>query len=205
MKAGGEGRGARERPALVLASSSPRRSELLRSLGLEFTVRPVDLDETPAAGEEPREYVLRLAREKAAARVEPGEVVLAADTAVVLDGDLLGKPADAADAERMLGLLAGREHTVLTGVAVHAPGGGGKRAAVEVTRVEMAPLTESEIRWYVATGEPMDKAGAYAVQGLGALLVAAVFGSYTNVVGLPLPMVRRLFAELGYELLDFRA
>lgn len=189
---------------LVLASASPRRSRLLRSLGLTFTVRPVDLDETPLPGEEPRDYVLRLAREKARARAHPGELVLAADTVVVLDGALLGKPADAAEAVAMLGRLAGREHTVLTGVAACEPGAGGERSAVESSRVRIAPLGEAEIRWYVGTGEPLDKAGSYAVQGLGALFVEAVYGNYTNVVGLPLPAVRRLVAELGHELLGFR-
>lgn len=194
-------------PDLVLASASPRRSRLLQSLGLAFTVRPVDLDETPLPGEEPRPYVLRLAREKARARAATGELVLAADTTVVLDEELLGKPADPDEAAAMLGRLAGREHTVLTAVAVHEAGDGERtgreQAAVEVSRVRIAPLTPEEIRWYVATGEPLDKAGSYAVQGLGALFVEAVYGNYTNVVGLPLPTVRRLFARLGYDLLAF--
>jgi septum formation protein len=195
-------------PALVLASASPRRRELLSGLGVAFTVRPVDLDETPRPGEEPRDYVLRLAREKAAARVEPGELVLAADTIVVLDGDLLGKPRDEADARRMLSRIAGREHTVLTGVALLETTVEGGRAAptarVEASRVRMAAMSEAEVAWYVATGEPLDKAGSYAVQGLGALFVEEVFGNYTNVVGLPLPATRRLFAELGYDLRAFR-
>jgi septum formation protein len=203
-------------PALVLASASPRRRELLGGLGLAFTVRPVDLDETPLPGEEPRAYVLRLAREKAAARVrlgKPGELVLAADTIVVLDGDLLGKPRDEEDARRMLGRIAGREHTVLTGVALEetagAAGGevgrGATVAAVEVSRVRMAAMSPEQIAWYVTTGEPLDKAGSYAVQGLGALFVEEVFGNYTNVVGLPLPATYRLFAELGYDLRAFRS
>jgi septum formation protein len=177
---------------------------LLSGLGVAFTVRPVDLDETPRPGEEPRDYVLRLAREKAAARVEPGELVLAADTIVVLDGDLLGKPRDEGDARRMLARIAGREHTVLTGVALLETGGEGLAATVETSRVRMAAMSEAEIAWYVATGEPLDKAGSYAVQGLGALFVEEVFGNYTNVVGLPLPATRRLFAELGYDLRAFR-
>lgn len=167
-------------------------------------MRPAHLDETPLDGESPEVYVARLAGEKARAQARHGELVLAADTAVVLDGELLGKPTDAADGERMLGLLAGREHTVLTGVAVYEPSGGRERVGVEVSRVRMAPLTQAEVRWYVATGEPMDKAGSYAIQGLGALFVEAVDGNYTNVVGLPLPLVRRLLADLGRELLDFR-
>lgn len=177
-------------------------------LGLAFTVRAADVDETPRPGEPPRDYVLRLAVEKAAARAEPGELVLAADTVVVLDGDLLGKPCDEADARAMLARLAGREHAVYTGVALFEPdgGGAGRRAAAAATsRVRIAPLTEEEIRWYAATGEPLDKAGSYAVQGVGAMFVEEIFGNYTNVVGLPLPLTRQLFAELGYDLRDFQA
>jgi septum formation protein len=194
-------------PALVLASASPRRRELLGGLGLAFTVRPVDLDETPRPGEEPRAYVLRLAREKAAARVAAGELVLAADTIVVLDGDLLGKPRDEEEARRMLGRIAGREHTVLTGVALYEVREGEARrvATVAASRVRMAAMSAEEIAWYVATDEPLDKAGSYAVQGLGALFVEEVFGNYTNVVGLPLPATSRLFAELGYDLRAFRS
>jgi septum formation protein len=203
---------AADRPRLVLASASPRRRALLGSLGLDFTVRPVDLDETPSDGEPADDYVLRLAREKAAARVEDGELVLAADTVVVLDDDdggerLLGKPADAAEARRMLAGIAGRSHTVLTGVALVGPrGAGGRGAVAEVasTRVEMAAMAEAEIAWYVATGEPLDKAGSYAIQDLGAMYVERIEGNYTNVVGLPLPLVRRLFAEMGWELREFR-
>ena len=193
----------------MLASGSPRRRELLAGLGLRFTVRPPAVDETPLPGEEPDACVLRLARAKAGAdgggpAPPGGEIVLAADTVVVLEGELLGKPRDAADAARMLRRIAGREHEVLTGVAVRAPAAGGMAAGIERTRVSMAPLSEARVEWYVATGEPLDKAGAYAVQGLGSLLVEAVYGNYTNVVGLPLPLVARLFAELGYDLLDFR-
>lgn len=196
-------------PALVLASASPRRRELLSGLGAVFAVRPVDLDETPRPGEAPRDYVLRLAIEKAAggaaraASPDERELVLAADTTVVLDGEILGKPEDEADARRMLGRIAGREHTVLTGVALHEirEAGEPRRAStVETSRVRMAAMSEEEIAGYVATGEPLDKAGSYAVQGLGALFVEEVFGNYTNVVGLPLPATRRLFAELGYDL-----
>lgn len=189
---------------LVLASASPRRRELLAALGLDFEVRPVDLDETPLPGEAPPDYVTRLALAKASARVAPGEWVLAADTVVVIDGALLGKPAGPDEAREMLARLAGREHEVFTGVAVLHDGEPRRvAAAVERTAVRMASLSSAEIDWYVATGEPMDKAGAYAVQGLGALLVEAVFGNYTNVVGLPLPATRRLFAELGRELARF--
>ncbi|HSS50785.1 MAG TPA: Maf family protein [Thermoanaerobaculia bacterium] len=191
-------------PSLILASGSPRRRELLAGLGLRFTVRAVDLDETPGAGEPPEETVVRLAREKAAARAEPGELVLAADTVVVIDGELLGKPRDPEDARRMLARIAGREHTVLTGVALEEPGRGRRTSALERSQVRMASLTPAEVDWYVGTGEPLDKAGSYAIQGLGALLVEEVHGNYTIVVGLPLPLTRRLFRELGWELLDFR-
>lgn len=197
----------------MLASGSPRRRELLGSLGLGFTVRPVDLDESPRPGEEPRDYVLRLAQEKAEARAHAGELILAADTIVVLGGDLLGKPADPADARRMLAAIAGREHTVHTGVALFEPaadaagGAGGGRLAREIatSRVRMAPLSEEQIAWYVETREPLDKAGAYGIQGLGALFVEEISGNYTNVVGLPLPAVRRLFDRQGYDLRRFIA
>lgn len=188
-------------PELILASGSPRRRELLEGLGVRFKVRPVDLDESPLLGEAPGDYVLRLAIEKAAARVEPGELVLAADTTVVVDGEILGKPRDDDDACRMLRLLAGREHAVLTGIALH---GSGKAAEVDETLVRFAPLSPAEIDWYVATGEPRDKAGAYAIQGLGSLFVEGVEGSYSNVVGLPVPRMYRLFARLGYDLKAFR-
>jgi septum formation protein len=205
-------RAAASRPELVLASSSPRRRELLAGLGLVFRVRPVDLDETPRPGEAAEAYVLRLARQKAAARGEPAEVVLAADTVVTLDGELLGKPENPREARRMLARLAGREHRVLTGVALWEPEGESSRApsqgrrvwGVETTAVRMASLTGEEIDWYVATGEPLDKAGSYAVQGLGGLFVDAVHGNYTNVVGLPLPLTYRLFADLGWDLKDWR-
>jgi len=191
---------------LVLASASPRRRELLRGLGARFTARSTEIDETPRPGEVPAAYVLRLAQEKAAAAARPGELVLAADTTVVIDGEILGKPLDGADAQRMLRRLAGREHEVLTGVAVLevGPEGPGRAAAaVDRTAVRMAPLTSAEIAWYAATGEPLDKAGAYAIQGLGLLLVEAVAGNCSNVVGLPIPTVYRLFAELGYDLKAF--
>lgn len=186
---------------LVLASASPRRRELLGGLGLRFTVRAAEIDETPRPGEDPGAYVLRLAREKARAAARPGELVLAADTSVVVGGEILGKPRDGEDAARMLRLLSGREHEVLTGVAVVDMAGDGRLASgVDRTAVRMAPLSAEEIAWYVATGEPRDKAGAYAIQGLGSLFVEAVAGNYSNVVGLPVPLVYRLFAELGVDL-----
>jgi septum formation protein len=130
--------------------------------------------------------------------------VLAADTVVVIDGELLGKPRDPEDARRMLGRIAGREHIVLTGVALEERERDRRTSAVASTRVRMAALDPRQIEEYVATGEPLDKAGSYAVQGIGALFVEEIFGNYTNVVGLPLPLTWRLFRELGYELLDFR-
>jgi len=190
-------------PSLILASSSPRRRDLLAGLGLRFAVRPIEVDETPAPGEEARPYVLRLAKEKAAARLEPGELVLAADTVVVLDGEILGKPADEAEARAMLARLAGREHTVMTGIAL-ADGSDGARTAVEASRVRIAPMSAEEIAWYAATGETLDKAGSYAAQGIGAIFVAGIAGDYTNVVGLPLPATYRLFREAGHDLREFR-
>lgn len=196
-------------PRLVLASGSPRRRELLGSLDLAFRVRPVDLDESLRPGEEPEAYVRRLAREKARERGEAGELVLAADTVVVLGGRVLGKPRDEEEAVSMLGSLAGREHTVLTGVCLLRPesgaeGGAAEAHTVESSRVWIAPLSLERRRWYAGTGEPMDKAGSYAIQGLGAVFVERVEGNYTNVVGLPLPAVARLFEELGHDLLAFR-
>lgn len=202
-------------PRLVLASASPRRRELLGSLGLDFEIRPVDLDETPLPGERAEPYVARLAREKAAAALrlggaggsgsagaEPGELVLAADTVVVLEGELLGKPADEAEARAMLARLAGREHVVHTGVELLHDG---RRCSdIATTRVGIAPLDDATIAWYVGTGEPLDKAGSYAIQGLGNLFVGEIDGNYTNVVGLPLPTVYRLFRDLGLDLLAFR-
>jgi septum formation protein len=185
---------------LILASASPRRRELLAGLGLRFTVRAAGVDETPRPGEAPAAYVLRLAREKAAAVAGPNpELVLAADTSVVVDGEILGKPEDEEDTRRMLRRLSGREHEVLTGVAL-LESGGSEAFHVEISCVRMAALSEDEIAWYAATGEPRDKAGAYAVQGLGALFVETVRGNYSNVVGLPIPAVYRLFAALGYDL-----
>jgi septum formation protein len=190
----------RDHPTLVLASGSPRRIEMLRGLGLDPLVRPVDIDESPLDGEPARGYVSRLAHTKARERTEPGELILAADTTVVLDGELLGKPRHEAEARRMLGALAGRDHEVLTGVALFDVEAGELAEGIVSTRVRISPLSDEEIAWYVGTGEPMDKAGAYAIQGLGALLVESVEGNYTNVVGLPLPEVKRLFGRLGYDL-----
>jgi septum formation protein len=187
---------------LVLASQSPRRRELLASVGLAAEVRPANADESVRPGETPEAYVRRVARDKAeAVAVAPGELVLAADTAVVLEGTILGKPSDAGDARRMLRALSGRTHVVLT--AVHArsapPGGGPLAEGSEMvsTTVRFRPLADPEIDWYVATGEPLDKAGAYAVQGIGGALVLGVAGSVSNVVGLPLAETLALLTRLG--------
>ena len=177
---------------LVLASASPRRRELLGAAGVAFDVDAAHIDEARLVGEAPEAYVERIARLKAAtvARRHPQHPVLGADTVVVVDGGVLGKPVDAADAERMMGQLSGREHDVLTGIAV--VWGGEARAAVDRTRVWMRPLSDAQIRWYVASGEPLDKAGAYAIQGLASRFVTRIAGSYSNVVGLPVAAVLQL-------------
>ncbi len=175
-------------PGLVLASGSPRRRELLSQLGLTFATVAPDVDETPLPGERPIEMVRRLALAKAAAVA--GDPVLAADTTVEIDGEIFGKPLDADDARRMLRRLSGRAHKVHTGVAVRA----GSEVAVEVvtTIVTFVALQPAVIEWYVGTGEPLDKAGAYAIQGHGGIFVEHLRGSTSNVVGLPLTTVARL-------------
>jgi septum formation protein len=183
---------------LVLASRSPRRRELLASLGLALDVRPADADESVRPGEAARDYVLRVARAKA--RAVDGEIVLGADTSVVLRGEVLGKPADEADARRMLAALSGTTHEVLTGVCVRRPADGLELELVASTAVRFAPLGAEEIAWYVRTGEPLDKAGAYAIQGTGALFVLSVEGSVSNVVGLPLAETAALLRRAGLPL-----
>lgn len=190
------------RPRLVLASGSPRRRELLAGLGVEPTIRPVDIDESPRDGESAAGYVLRLAEEKAREQASPGELILAADTVVTLDGELLGKPEDEDDAKAMLRRLSGRTHQVLTGVAIFDPERGALDTEAVATDVTFGRMTDSDIDWYVASGEPMDKAGAYAIQGLGALFVGRITGNYSNVVGLPLPTVRSLLGRMGWEILN---
>jgi septum formation protein len=185
-------------PLVVLASSSPRRRELLSRLGVAFEVVSPEVDESWRAGERPVHYVRRLAREKAAVVDRPDAVVLAADTTVELDGEVLGKPADAADAAAMLARLAGRSHLVHTGVA--AAFGDRVVDGHSTTTVTLAALVEDDIAWYVATGEPLDKAGAYALQGVGGLFVTSIEGSASNVVGLPLHLVATLAGELGFHL-----
>lgn len=188
---------------LVLASGSPRRHDLLRSLGLDFEASVPVVDEHPLRDEHPRCYVLRLAREKALAVAGPGDVVLGADTTVVHGGAIIGKPSSPADARRILSRLEGETHTVLTGVAVVHEGESGVRVDVEIgsSEVRLAPMTEAEISAYVETGEPSDKAGAYALQGIGAMFVAEVRGSPTNVIGLPLHLAVRMLRRAGVEVL----
>ena len=188
---------------IVLASSSPRRRRLLRELGVAFSVRVPDVDERPLSGERPGPHVRRLALAKARAvarGLAPGcaaQWVVGADTVVALGGTILGKPRDAANAARMLSLLSGRTHDVFTGVALVPAVGGRARVAVVRSRVTMKPFDAATIRRYVAGGEPLDKAGAYAVQGRGRQLVASVGGSLTNVIGLPLERLGRLLASCG--------
>lgn len=186
---------------LILASASPRRQELLRAVGIPFTVEPADIDESPIVGESPRACAERLAREKADAihRVRPSDLVLGADTVVAFDGQILGKPQDAQDAARMLRALSGRTHEVITGVCVVVPGMA-PHVRSETTRVTMREVTESEIRDYVGTGEPMDKAGAYAIQGGAGRWITQVDGDYENVVGLPVGLVKRMLAGAGCSL-----
>lgn len=193
----------KEPEPLVLASGSPRRRALLQGLGVSFSIRPADLDESQLPGETPDQHVERLARDKAAAASRSNELVLAADTVVILDGEILGKPRDSAEARAMLERLAGRLHTVLTGVAVLDRRKERSAHGIARTEVRIATMTAREIAWYVDTGEPMDKAGAYAIQGLGALFVEAIEGNYSNVVGLPIPLTRSLFGQLGFDLRQF--
>lgn len=184
--------------ALVLASQSPRRRELLGLLGIAPEVRPALTDETPREGETPEAYVRRVAAEKAGAVA--GALVLAADTAVVLGGEVLGKPRDAGEARRMLRALSGRTHRVLTAVCVRRAAPPWLCEALVESQVDFAPLSEAQIDWYVATGEPLDKAGAYALQGAGGAFVRQVRGSVSNVVGLPLHEAAELLAKAGLPL-----
>lgn len=184
---------------IVLASASPRRSELLTSAGFRFSVDVADVDESPLAGENPEAYVLRVARAKARVvadrRRESGTIVLAADTTVAVDGEILAKPENDLDAIRMLQLLAGRVHDVFTGVVLLS--GGRELSEVVPTRVRLLPITFDEIHWYVRSGEPMGKAGAYGIQGRAARFVDWIEGSWSNVVGLPVATVYRLLRDLG--------
>jgi nucleoside triphosphate pyrophosphatase len=192
---------------IVLASASPRRAELLAAAGFSFDVVPPDVDERPHPGEGASEYVLRLARDKseeawrtladrrdsADGRLD-GRRVIGADTAVVADGMILGKPRDDDDARAMLLRLSGRGHEVITGVSVRSPAGA--IARLETTRVWFLPLTPDDLSWYIATGEGRDKAGAYAIQGLASRFIPRIEGSYSNVVGLPITLVLELLREV---------
>lgn len=200
---------------LILASGSPRRAELLRAAGFAFDVFVPDVDETRRDGEQAEEYVRRVSQDKSSAALRclradesdasqtdgrrNAEVIIAADTVVVVDGDILGKPRDDSDAASMLRRLSGRWHEVMTGVSVRA--GLRETGSVAVTRVQFAELTDTDIDWYVTSGETVDKAGAYAIQGLGSRFIPRIEGSYANVVGLPISLVQELLKRLerGYS------
>lgn len=188
---------------LVLASSSPRRSELLAALSLQFEVRSPDVDETRFPDETPATYVERIARAKAIAVAGSDEVTVAADTAVVFEGRVMGKPGHPEEARSMLRRLQGARHEVLTGLAVSSLGE--THSLVDATEVEMMSMTDEEIAAYVAGGEPMDKAGAYALQGEGGVFVMSVHGSPSTVVGLPIHQLPRLLGRVGVELSQFRS
>lgn len=187
-------------PRVILASQSPRRRELLTLVGIAHEVRPADINEDVRPGEHPHAYTERLAIEKAqviAAR-EPEAIVIAADTTVVIDRDILGKPVDAADARAMVRRLSGRSHVVMTGIAVARAGR--VASAVEEVGVTFRALTDDEIARYVATGEPMDKAGAYGIQGRAAMFIEEIKGSHSGIVGLPLCETALLLRDFGYPL-----
>jgi septum formation protein len=191
---------------LVLASASPRRQELLRNAGIPFVVQPTDIPEVPRPGEAPRAFAERMAREKALTvfRQRPDDFVLGADTIVIVDAEILGKPRDAADAVRMLHLLSGRRHQVTTGVCLVGPQPrtenqqletGFEDVRSETTIVTVAALSDDDIRSYISTNEPMDKAGAYAIQGRASRWIPYIDGDYFNVVGLPVALVYRMLRE----------
>jgi septum formation protein len=193
-----------QRMKLILASASPRRQDLLRAAGIAFTAQATNIPEIPREGEEPRAFAERLAREKAAAvaQAHPRNAVLGADTIVVVDGVILGKPTDAADAGRMLRMLSGRTHEVITAVCLIAPGprsGAGSEPDVrsETTQVTFSELRDDEIAFYIGSGEPMDKAGAYGIQGVASRWIPRIAGDYSNVVGLPVALVYRMLKEHG--------
>jgi len=186
---------------VILASASPRRRELLASIGIDFEVIPSHIPEVRAPGEAPEEYVARLSREKATevARRHPSQWIIAADTTVLLGDELLEKPVDAEDAKRMLATIAGRTHIVYTGVTVQNHERDYRDTRVAESEVRMLPLGARDIEWYVATGEPLDKAGAYAVQGIGAMFIDSIHGSYTNVVGLPLALLFQMLRKADLD------
>jgi septum formation protein len=184
---------------LVLASASPRRQDLLRAAGISCIVQPTNIPEDVRPGESARACAERLAQEKTlfVATQRPGVVVLGADTIVVVDGEMLGKPADAEDAKRMLRMLSAREHEVITGVCLAGPGFIDVRS--ESTRVTMSALSQQDLDFYVSSGEPMDKAGAYAIQGIASRWIPRIEGDYANVVGLPVALVYLLMREHGVD------
>ncbi|MEO6487733.1 MAG: Maf family protein [Thermoanaerobaculia bacterium] len=185
----------------ILASSSPRRRQLLASIGAAFDVIASNVPEEHQRGEAPQDYVARLSRDKAQAVASQhrDRWVIAADTTVVLVGELLEKPADKADAVRMLAALAGKTHFVFTGVTIENDARNYRDTQVAETEVRILPLSSADIEWYVATGEPMDKAGAYAAQGIGAVFIDSIHGSYTNVVGLPLALLFQMLRKAGLD------
>jgi septum formation protein len=185
----------------ILASASPRRRELLASIGLTFEVIPSHVPEVRSEHESPEEYVARLSREKAEAiaNLHPDDWVIAADTTVLLGEELLEKPLDDADARRMLATIAGRTHIVYTGVTLQNVAHGWCETRLAESEVRMLPLSSEDIVWYVKTGEPLDKAGAYAVQGIGAMFIDSIHGSYTSVVGLPLATLFQMLRKAGLD------
>ena len=185
----------------ILASSSPRRRELLGSIGVDFEVIPSHIPEERGEGETPEEYVARLSREKAhaIAAKHPDRWIIAADTTVALDDLVLEKPIDPEDAKRMLKTIAGKTHVVYTGVTLLNVAKQWQETRVAESEVRMLPLDARDIDWYVATGEPLDKAGAYAVQGIGAMFIDSIHGSYTNVVGLPLATLFQMMRKAGID------
>ena len=191
----------------ILASSSPRRRQLLESIGLDFEVLPSHVPEVHTPGEAPEEYVARLSRDKAhaIATAQPSQWVIAADTTVFLGDQLLEKPVDGADAARMLATIAGQTHIVYTGVTLENVEREWRDTRVAETEVRMLPLSPAEIDWYVASGEPLDKAGAYAAQGIGAVFIDSIHGSYTNVVGLPLATLFQMLRKAGMDPLSRRS
>jgi septum formation protein len=189
----------RQDPPVVLASTSPRRKELLRLLQIEFEAQSSQVAEIAEANESPRDMVVRLARAKAEAvhKLRPEAIIIGADTVVVCDSQVFGKPASLEDARRILRQLSGRTHEVLTGIClIH---GNTPKVNCSRTVVEFSSLTDQEVEWYLSTGEPMDKAGAYGIQGLGARFISRVNGCYSNVVGLPLSLLYQMLKQVGYR------
>jgi septum formation protein len=187
---------------IILASNSPRRKDLLCQIGLDFSIAPADVDERVLPNEAPEGYAVRVALDKArlAASLAGAGIVIAADTIVVVDDEILGKPADASDAERMLKMLSGKVHRVITGLAVMDASTGRTLTQTSITRVWFRRLAKQEIKSYIATGEPLDKAGAYGIQERGALLVDKIDGCYFNVVGLPLSLLGKLLRDFGIDM-----